>query len=302
MNKVSLLLFFCFCSSFSLFGQTAYPLTFFWKAKIEKGAEIEILVSMIDSDDVLNGKGSRIRGNLVYHNSWQSFEIRGRADRDKISFNCYDSTGAIVESFRFKEVDFKKEEQNGEWTDGKKTKSLKLRMLSPEKTSRSLRDAFAEGVNFRAERLSETPMLKGLPHPILNKMGEGYLMKDSAFAKVAHYGQTYICFRDSVEGEALQLDWTLLQANSFYLLESQQIWEGNSLKGLALKAWTYRAGEWMSVDHEVFPPAFVEEKELKLPEQIESFTATSDQLVFKLKNEPRPMIWVWGGKNWQIKK
>lgn len=300
MKKISLLILMSFLLHSLLIAQTPYPLTFFWQGELDNGRKFEALVSMIDSDDALNGKGSRLAGQLVFLDNWERFELRGQAERASIDFNIY-TAGKMLHSFRFAEANGRNETHQGAWTDGEKRLAVKMQGSTVKGFSRSLRDAFAEGVNSRAEKLSHVPMLEGLEHPVLKKMGEGYLMRDSAFARVAHYGQTYVCFRAERDSVSMQLDWLLLRSSSLYLLETQQIWQDEQLQGLELQAWSYRAGAWKRVDHEIFPKAFLKDKKVQLPEEIEDFIRSSEHLVFRLKNVPVPLILEWNGKGWEVK-
>lgn len=302
MKKFSLFILMSFSLHSLLIAQTPYPLTFFWQGEIENGRKFEALVSMIDSDNALNGKGSRLAGQLVFLDNWEHFELRGQAQHYEIDFNCVNDTGKILYSFRFKQTNGQDEIHQGEWTDGNKHLAVKMQGNTVKGFNRPLRDAFAEGVNFRAERLSHLPMLDDLEYPLLKKMGEGYLMRDSAFARVAHYGQTYISFREELDSLSMQLDWLLLRSSSLYLLETQQTWQDNQLKGLELKAWSYRAGVWKRVDHEIFPKAFLKDKKIQLPKTLEGFLQTSEHLVFRLKNIPAPLVLEWNRKSWQVKK
>ncbi len=297
MKQLSLLLFFTLFTGLLAQSQTPYPLTFFWQGEIGEDQKFEVMISMIDSDKALNGEGSRLRGQLVMKDNWEHYTVRGQSGQYSILFNCYNSSGKMCYSFEFLDANGKNPEHRGRWTDGKKELEVVMRGQTVKQISRVQRNSFAEGVNYRAGRI-DAPMLEGLAHPILEKQGEGYRMRDSAFARVAHYGQTYICFRDSLDGQVRQLDWLLLRSSSNYLLESQQIWQDGQIQGLALAAWSYRAGKWQRVNTDIFPPSYLKEGQLQIPEKLQEFIACSDHLIFKFEDPSKTIIWYWNGRQW----
>jgi hypothetical protein len=287
----------------TLFAQTPYPLSFYWKGEIENYSAFEIRVNLLESDKIINGKGSKLEGICIFTDSFKRYPIVGEIKNNDFIFNCLDSGNKIVQSFIFPNADNRNKTQNGKWTDGKSTKLAFIKNTQQEDLPKSYTHGFCVAVNLRFKGLSEDSTHKSffskMPKIPYQTIGEGYILDKEAYRRASFYGNDYLEFSDTIHNEKIKeincYKWQLLQSKSRipFVLEIYSNYIENEPKILTIKVLSFKGAKWVESENINFPDSsFVNWNIEKGKVKVQDFFNCPDKIIFYIENK-RPLVWIW---------
>jgi hypothetical protein len=285
------------------FAQTPYPLSFYWKGEIENQSSFEIRVNLLESDKIINGKGSKLKGICIFNDSCKRFNIEGEIKNNDFIFNCLDSANKIVQSFVFPNADGRNKSQSGKWTDGTSTKAAFIKNTQPEDLPKSYTLGFCVAVNLRFKALSEDSLHKSffskMPKMPYQTIGEGYILDKEAYQRASYYGKDYLEFSDTIHNEKIKeincYRWQLLQSKSRipFVMEIYSKFKENKLKILTIKVLSFKGAKWVESDYNIFPDSSLMNWNVnKVEIKVQDFFNCADKMIFYLENN-KPLIWLW---------
>lgn len=188
--------------SCSIQSQTPYPLSFYWTGKISGFADFEMRVNMYESDKLLLGNGSKIKGECLFLNDFEYFLIEGDLSNNNINFNCINADGKIIYSFQFEVANGKEVTQKGKWTDGQKNLDCTLKTNYKMNLSKAQLTCFCVGVNLRRNELIHEDSIfaeqfKQLPKILFLPIGECYRLGADSYLQSQYYGNDYLEFKQN---------------------------------------------------------------------------------------------------------
>ena len=139
MNKFLICLLFL---SQILFAQTPFPLSFYWNGEIEGISAFEMRVKFIESNRLLSGKGSKIKGECLFWKDSSMYRVEGEIKDKLLTINCIDSSEKMSYSFEFQDAEGLQTTQKGRWTNGTTIKDCNLKTSNSEKLSKALLTGF----------------------------------------------------------------------------------------------------------------------------------------------------------------
>jgi hypothetical protein len=248
-----LILFLLFFSQI-VFAQTPFPLSFYWTGEIEDKSAFEMRVNMYESDRLLSGKGSKIKGECLYWADSIILKVDGEIKDNLLSINCFDSLGKMIYSFEFQNAEGLKTVQIGRWTNGSDVKNCSLKTSDSEKLGKAMLTGFSVAVNQRrndiiAEDSSFASNFAYLPKILYLPIGEGYRLDAKVFTKADYYGEDYLEFSDTISAMGTKteykLAWQLIKSkNTPEIFEIRQIIVNGKIQSFSIAGFQFLAGRW----------------------------------------------------------
>jgi hypothetical protein len=262
-------------------AQTPFPLSFYWTGEIEGESAFEMRVNMYESDRLLSGKGSKIKGECLYWSDSCIMKVEGEIKEKFLTLNCFNSNNKMIYSFEFPNSEGLQTTQVGRWTNGNAIKNCKLKTSDSEKLSKAMLTGFCVAVNQRrndiiAEDSIFASHFNYLPKILYLPNGEGYRLDAKVFQKAAYYGDDYLEFADTVSIESnkttYKIAWQLIKTkNTPEILEIRQIIINGNIITINIAAFEFMAGRWQKKNGNLKPYA-LPEKIFICPEKIIYFT------------------------------
>lgn len=288
----------------TVYAQTPYPLSFNWKGDVEGFSSFEIRVNLLESDKIINGKGSKLRGRCIFTDSFKRFEIEGEIKNNDFVFNCLDSNNKMLYSFVFPDADGRKKIQTGKWTDANETKSAFLINKDSEDLPKSHTLGFCVALNLRFKILSEDSLhnnfFKKLPKLPFQTSGEGYILDKDAYRKASYYGKDYLEFNDTIllknnTKEINKYCWQLLPTKSKipFILEIYSKYIENELKMLKINVLNFKGAKWSESDKSAFPDSTIIDLNAEVKKfEVKDFFICADKIIFYFESK-KPLVWLW---------
>ena len=257
-----LILFLLFFSQIA-FAQTPYPLSFYWIGEIEGESAFEMRVNMYESDRLLSGKGSKIKGECLFWADSIILKVDGEIKDNLLLINCIDSLGKMIYSFEFQNAEGLQTIQIGRWTNGSDVKNCSLKTSDSEKLGKAMLTGFSVAVNQRrndviAEDSSFAGNFAYLPKILYLPIGEGYRLDAKVFSKADYYGEDYLEFADTViamgNKTITKLSWQLIKTKSTpEILELRQIIVNGKIQSYSIAGFQFLAGRWQKKEGDLKP-------------------------------------------------
>ena len=258
MNK----LFICLLSlSQLLIAQTPFPLSFYWNGEIECVSVFEMRVKFYESDRLLSGNGSKIKGECLFWKDSCIYAVEGEIKDRLLTINCIDSTSKMIYSFEFQDAEGLQTTQKGRWTNGIIIKNCDLRTSNAEKLSKALLTGFCVGVNQRRnDIIAEDSLFASnfsyLPKILYVPIGEGYRLDSKVYEKADYYGDDYLEFSDTIKSMGnstiYKLSWQLIKTKNIpEILELRQISINGEIDYLSISVYQFISGKWQKKDHKL---------------------------------------------------
>jgi len=235
-----------------VFAQTPYPLSFYWTGVVEGESVFEMRVNMFESDRLLAGKGSKIKGECLFWADSIVLKVEGEIKDNHLSLNLVDSSGKMLYSLEFPNAEGLNSTQSGRWTDGKDIKKASLKTADSEKLSKAMLTGFCVAVNQRrndiiAEDSSFTNNFAYLPKILYLPVGEGYRLDVNVFSKADYYGDDYLEFADTINNNTItKLSWQLIKTKSTpEILELRQTIVNQKILSYQINRFNFIGGRWI---------------------------------------------------------
>ena len=263
------------------FAQTPFPLSYFWTGEIEGESAFEMRVNMFESDRLLAGKGSKIKGECLYWSDSSILKVAGEVKGKQLILNCFDSLGKMLYSFEFPNSEGLQTTQDGRWTNGSDIKNCKLKTSDSEKLTKAMLTGFCVAINQRrndiiAEDTTFAANFAYLPKILYLPTGEGYMLDANVFAKADYYGEDYLEFADTISSignkTIYKLSWQLIKTKSTpEILELRQIIVNDKIQSYSITGFQFLSGRWQKKEGNLKPEKSPE-KIFNCPSRIIHFT------------------------------
>ena len=284
-------------------AQTPYAFSFYWKGKITGKSAFELRINMFESDKLISGQGSRLKGECIFLNDYSIYLIEGIVKNDEITLNCLDKTGKMAHSFIFPKADGRQQRQLGKWTNGIDKAEAYLETKSGIDIPNSQLLGFSVGINVRRNQLEKDSLVANLIKTISQipflPIGEGYRLDKFSFLRSDYYGTDYLEFSDTVvtkdsSFQITKLAWQLLPSskNSPYLLELKTRYWENRQSVLTLSVFNFQGGKWINIDSSAIPMSY-NLVQLKFHENYKYLFNGNNSLFIFRKDQKKLLIWRW---------
>jgi hypothetical protein len=257
------LLVFLLLFSQTTLAQTPFPLSFYWTGEIEDESSFEMRVNMYESDRLLAGKSSKIKGECLYWADSIILSVEGEVKGKQLILNCFDSLGKMLYSFEFPNSEGLLTTQAGRWTDGSNIKNCSLKTSDSEKLSKAMLSGFSVALNQRrndivAEDSIFASNYSYLPKILYLPIGEGYRLDLKAFLQSDYYADDYLEFSDSIKSNGNiiihKLAWQLIKTkNTPEILEIRQVIINGNIKDYNLALFQFIGGRWQKKEGNLKP-------------------------------------------------
>jgi hypothetical protein len=246
-NIRNAILIICFLSlQLLLKSQTNYPMSFCWVGECNGLSKFILQVHFEDFENMLDGKGSKINGQLYLINKPKKLKVEGFIQNDSMQIQSFPFIEDSV-SFVFKQLQKTELLQIGKWKYKQKSGDLMLQTADMSQKSSSLLNGFAVALNLRNVQIKKDSIhyagYNWLPQTLYLSIAEGYRLNEKISSKVKFYGFDFLKLANyhtnDPDSLSTQVHWQLLDADNTqpYFTEWVYLESKTQLISLSFKTW-----------------------------------------------------------------
>lgn len=241
-------LLFCFLSlQIEVKSQTTYPMSFCWVGECKGLSKFILHVHFEDFENMLDGKGSKINGQLYLIDKAKKLKVEGFIQNDSMLIQSYPFIEDSI-SFIFKQLQKTELSQIGKWKYKQKSGDLMLQTPDLSQKSSSLLNGFAVALNLRNAQIKKDSIhyigYNWLPQTLYLSIAEGYRLNEKISSKVKFYGFNFLVLADynntmDTVSLSTNVHWQLIDEDSPQPFFTEWVYREskNQLISLSFKTW-----------------------------------------------------------------